>query len=555
MNSADEAGCLDTALTIELVTSNSAYSLRPLLFKGGAKISVRTGSDLSQCEGPLRERIPLVDQIHDVLCGRKEQGQSHATIMHAIYEIFRFFRWADDTGREPSLKTLERDYLEYTEHLIHRNRLQKNLSDDSTYRYASTLAGIFDDVLNLKSGLLKRSRIRRGKKPLPWNKPEQFSMDEGAQEMGSALLRLCRAVTLSAIKSTLPRSILLKNGKQANLPPGTQQGTAHPDLESTVAITAGKDPQRSAINLRIEAEMLIFISQTGMNLDQARTQKVRQFHFTSSNNEKNCLDVTKAYKPRRGGEVEFHIYKEYKSHFLEYLMFRSQLFPDDPDGLLFKFIDVPGRSKPRFYELVAVRNMFRRAGVAYRTPRMLRSIRLNDLLERTNDPILVADMGQHSPDVLLRNYERPKIKTAIKEVARYHSQIVPAFNSPGPGKCITVSPEVIADAPSGRPTPDCRTPSGCLFCMNHRDIRSLDHIWSLLSLRYLKSMELSKYHGNDADSQPAYLVIQRISEKAQAIGSTDDETSQWLKEAEERVAEYWFHPAWAPLIHAADMNA
>lgn len=554
MNKTEQASCLDEPLTIELITSNSAYTLRPLLFKGGAKMPVRAGSDLSQCEGPLLERAPLVGEIHDVLAARKKQGQSHATIMHAIYEVFRFFRWADDSGREPSLESLESDYLEYTEHLLHRNRLEKTLSDESTYRYASMLAGIFDDVLTLKSGLLKRCRIRKGKKPLPWNKSDKYTMDEGAQEMGSALLGLCRTLTLSRIESQLPTHFHLKNGKQVNLPPGIIRGTNRSNPGKTKAGSIRKDAYRSAINLRIEAEMLMFISQTSMNLDQARTQKARPFHFARSNNEKDCLDVAKSYKPRRGGEVEFRIFKEYKNHFLEYLEFRSQLFPDDPDGLLFRFLNSTKKPKPRFYGLVAVKKVLLDSGVAYRTPRMLRSIRINDLLERTNNPLLVADIAQHSPEVLLANYERPKIKTAIKEVARYHNQLSPAFNAPAPGKCIVNSPEVVADAPSGGPSPDCKTPSGCLFCMNHRDIRSFDHIWSLLSLRHLKSMELSRYNGKEADSQPAYLVIQRISDKAQAFGSDDEQTSAWLQEAEDRMTEYWFHPAWAPLIHAAEMN-
>src|SRR5690606_12208145 len=130
---------------------------------------------------------------------------------------------------------------------------------------------------------LRRCRIRREKKPLPWNKSDEYTMDEGAQEMGSALLGLCRILTLSGIESQLPTHFHLANGKQVNLPPGIFRGTNQSNLETNKAASIRKDAYRSAINLRIEAEMLMFISQTSMNLDQARTQKVRPFHFASSN--------------------------------------------------------------------------------------------------------------------------------------------------------------------------------------------------------------------------------------------------------------------------------
>jgi len=515
----------------------------------------RNVATLASDDSLIESRIPLIRTIHEELLTKRVAGFPDKTICNYYYGLKAFFRWADEVGRSPTESTVDDDYLEYTEHLLHRSRIRQNLTEASAYAMACSVSSVLDGVLDLRKGLLSRSRIRKPSSPPPWKKSQEFALDTEAQKMGSALMRVSDALSLEAICERLPKNILLHEGKPIVLgshcfeDPVARLEDGTPDIQSLIA------RRRALINFRIEVELLIFISQTGMNMEQVRTQRLSRFRFVKKTDTPNCINVVKNYKPRRGGEVEFEIFAEYKDIFLRYLDFRDQVFSDDPDGLLFRFINVPWKEKQRYYDPQAVKHKLKASGIPYRSPRQLRSIRLNSLLERTGDIVAVSEMGQHSPEVLARNYAAPSVNKAFREVALFHQLNDPTLDPPGPGRCIKQAPKKIADASDTAPSPDCRSPSGCLFCDKQRDIDSLDHVWSLLSFRHLKSIELSKYRGADAGGQPPYVVIQRISEKVKYFASSSGDRSEWTTEAKERVTEDWFHPAWQHFIKFAQRIA
>lgn len=102
--------------------------------------------------------------------------------------------------------------------------------------------------------------------------------------------------------------------------------------------------------------------------------------------------------------------------------------------------------------------------------------------------------------------------------------------------------------------PDCLTPSGCLFCTHQRDIDSLDHVWSLVTYRLLKSFEL-KAEGKTASKKvlpqhPAELVIDRLTSKLNFIQSSSPRREKWLMEALLRIEEGRYHPTWAKMIES-----
>lgn len=537
---------------IELETSQTPFSLYQFLIHGGSAMDRRQASKIEQDAKIITERIPLIVEIFDVLLAKRTAGTSDKTLTNYLYGLKSFFSWADQDKRSITLSSLASDYIQYTEHLLYRCRTERSLSDQSAYAIACSVSCVFDGVLNLRVGLLGQSRIRRERRSPQWKHSEEATLDSTAQEMGRALLKISNALSVEAISGKLPLSIPIAETTHLELGLHGFPGPIPINGDGTPHINQLHDQRRSLINFRTEVEMLLFISQTGMNLEQARTQRLLPFQFISSKIKADCLHVVKSYKARRHGEVEFEIFPEYKKHFLRYLAFRRQIFPDDNDGPLFKFINTPGRMKPRYYSLTAVEGKFKAIAVPYRTPRKLRNLRLNDLLDRTSDPILVASMGQNSPEVLLKSYARPRPKTAFREVSQYLQLCEESIKPPGPGACINQTPQLIVDAPRNAPRPDCRSPAGCLFCDQQRDINSLDHIWSLLSYRHLKAIELSKYKGKDAVEQPAYVVIQRISDKASDFASVGSESASWAAEAQARVEEGWFHPAWQDLISFAE---
>ena len=539
-------------LSLKLSTSSSPYSIYPFLFRGGAPLKLSGPQPGNNLDELIADRLPLIIEIHDVLKAKKIFGISDKTLTNCLYGLKSFFAWADKENRDPSIASLPDDFIDYTEHLLHRNRIERTLSDSSTYAIACSVSTVFDSVLRLRIGLLSQSRIRNKKKALPWMGLNGTLLDEEAKQMGNALLKLSIGLSLEAISGPLPLAIQIGAEKQVVLGKRRLPEAVPRTIENSKNIATVRMKRRELINFRTEVEMLIFISNTGMNLEQVRTQRFDQFNYQKSKTKSDCIEVSRGYKARRGGEVEFEIFPKYKQHFLRYLDFRNEIFPDDQEGPLFKFIDSPSKKKPRYYELRAVKKMFEAIGVPYRTPRKLRSIRINDLLDRTDDHLLVADMAQHSPEVLLRTYARIRPTDAMREVAKFQQIQEQMVEAPGPGGCAGQSPETIEGTPERAPKPDCRSPSGCLFCVRQRDIESMDHIWSLLSFQKLKSIELSRYRGPDPSKQPACLVIQRVSDKVSALCLSNASCSEWAQEAQLRMEEGWFHPAWNSLISFAE---
>lgn len=133
------------------------------------------------------------------------------------------------------------------------------------------------------------------------------------------------------------------------------------------------------VNLRIESEMLMFIAQTGLNLQQAHTLRVEQFHYSSH------LDGyrVRIYKNRREGEVLFEIFSSYRKWFNQYLEWRTAWFPDEPDGMLFPLTRSGGRIQEQAPQFRNVARICRELGILMIRPRILRGARINWLLRES----------------------------------------------------------------------------------------------------------------------------------------------------------------------------
>lgn len=176
------------------------------------------------------------------------------------------------------------------------------------------------------------------------------------------------------------------------------------------------------------------------------------------------------------------------------------------------------------------------------------------MLRRSQDPDLTASEKQHTTETLLRFYEKPSLQRAMVQVQVFWAQYDPALAAAGPGSCTGKAPEPVPEIPNTATQPDCRTPSGCLFCAQQRDIDSFDHVWSLASFRLLKSFELSvqvPFKSNKEPPQhPAEAVMNRITEKLNFIKASSPERSKWVTEALIRLEEGQYHPLWAGLIES-----
>lgn len=293
---------------------------------------------------------------------------------------------------------------------------------------------------------------------------------------------------------------------------------------------------------------MVFVSQTGMNIGEVHQLRLGQYSYESYNNGYRVRE----YKNRRQGAVIFEIFADYKEIFERYIKWRERIFSNNPSEYLFPLIRKSRHvaTRPRFSCIAKVCSTL---GMKLIGPQALRNSRVNWLLRRSRDPDLTAEMSQHFTETLINVYERPSLQVAMSEVSRFWELCDPNIAAPGPGVCVGSGPVPVNDMPDMSTRPDCLTPAGCLWCQHQRDIDSLDHVWSLCSYRFLKTLELGRYRPPlpgklPSPSHPAGLAVERITAKLNFFRQSSEVRAQWVKEGLARIEEGSYHSDWAGLI-------
>lgn len=574
----DDARLLDlTFVGIEYGRNETKWDLTCLLYRGGAKANVKRVERMI-AEGllgaPEGDRLELVSRIHDFINSKLVAGGSKYTAGNMIRWARNQFAWAEEMGLHINLASIEKGYLEWSDSLVHRHQVVKNLSERSAYTMGAQLGAVFDAVLGRSTPILAMTRLRMPPKRKTANgvKAEKQNL-QGTFIFGQFLQDICDALTVNTVlKGPLPVRIPLRSGVELVEWSGyTNWKSVQHHLENEPKVSKkGREPahhrkclanfrKREAegtlrtryplANRRCEAELLMFIGQTGMNFAQAHKLKLRHFSYASH------LDgyMVRERKSRRGGDVLFEIFKEYKPHFERYLEWRRNLFPDS--DLLFPFVRIGGRAIERHPQF-SLRSVCKKLGLRFVPPQELRNTRVNWLLRRSNDPDLTAAMAQHSKQTLLATYERPSLQRAMTEIMRFWARNDPTITRttpPAPGEC-DGTPVPLNTLPKNATKPDCLRPSGCLWCEHHRDIDTLDYVWSLASFRHLKIIEVSTWIApkKSREAHPAQYSIDRISEKLHWFRESNAKRKHWLEEAFARVDEGNYHPEWSMRIVAME---
>lgn len=550
------------------------WDLRPWLYRGGAK--AKTKDVFSMIEAgklglPIAERMELVRRIRETLLNYLQCGGQRSTVHHYMWKVRLFFQWADENANTLlSLSTVEQAYRDWCDALVHRARVGRELSERSAHTYAQHVGCLLDRVLERGRPLVRSTQLK-----LPKTSPRALSPKADKQNLeqtfafGHFLMDLADGLTVNAIWGPLPLHIPLRNGAtltewsglkrtvnepNPNWPAQSRQAAKRANAKRANWIADKTYRTRyPLINLRIMVEMYMLMAQPALNLAQAHQLRMDQWRFKPSG---QGYEI-RTYKHRRWGPVFFEIYSEYRAIFERYLHWRKTIFPNDPDGLLFPLLGRAGRAVQRRLDEPpcdnVMRNICKRAGVAFVGPQALRSTKVNWMLRRTGDPDLTADEHQHAKQTLIGIYERPSLQRAMTQTQLFWAKHDPTLAPPGPGTCAGDAPKPIADTPESATQPDCVTPSGCLFCDHQRDIDSFDHIWSLASFRHLKTLELCTHGQSEAKKaviHPADQVIERITAKLNFIKASSAERAQWVKESLLRLEEGRFHSAWADLIES-----
>lgn len=543
------------------------WNLAPWMYQGGAAINVRIAGDIitsGMLGEPIPERLNLVTKIHEALLGKVARGVSQSSLGNDFKHCRNLFAWSDENGLSLSLAEIKETYLDWSESLISRIRIENNLKAESGYNYASIVGSILDTILEREKPIVQITRLRKPKRKKTAQGMEADKQNlEWTFQFGFLLQDICDGLTTNVLWGSLPAKIPLRQGgvleNWSGLMPEQNRILARRDTPSRRSAAEKSDKLRAVFeadktlrtryplaNLRIMAEMMMFIGQTGMNLAQAHKLKLSNFHFSSY---LDGYQVKRNFKSRKGGEVMFEVFQNYKPHFERYLDWRRAIFSESE--LLFPFVTF-GRGNNTTPDFRSFSVICAKVEVKCIMPRMLRNTRINWLLRRSRDPDLTSEMAQHTKQTLLDVYERPSFQVAASEVTQFWSKVdktntrtIPA----APGEC-NGKPSPIVDIPEHATKPDCVQQSGCLWCAHHRDIDSQDYIWALTCFRHLKTIELCHFRGDGRaiQSHPASIAIDRIVEKLQWFRESNSLRKGWVDEGESRVNEGYYHPDWKRLI-------
>lgn len=545
------------------------FDLRCLLYKGSGRLrrnDVNAAIDAGQLGPPILERVELVTRLHSVFETKLAGGGSKETANTRFSYLRAFFRWADESDHSLNLDTAGSAYRLWSDSLKHRVDVDKDYSEVTAYSAANAVSGVLSESLGRRKALISTTRLRS-----PTTRKHALSVKADKQNLeetfafGHVMLDICDGLCLETIWGPLPVRIALRNGETlvhwSGLPkPGVRiSSNLDPMLrlrearKSEITRKAWEEDRTfrtrySIINLRIQAEMMVFVSQTGMNIGDVHQLRLEQYSYESYNNGYRV----RGYKSRRQGAVLFEIFADYKEIFERYIEWRAAIFSNYPSEYLFPLIRKSRHvaTCPSFTSMAKVCNTL---GLKLIGPQALRSTRVNWLLRRSRDPDLTAAMSQHFTETLINVYERPSLQVAMSEVSRFWELCDPNMAPPGPGICVGSGPSPVPDMPDLSTKPDCITPAGCLWCQHQRDIDSLDHVWSLCSYRFLKTLELGRFRPPvpgkiPLPDHPAKLAVERISAKLHFFRESSEVRAQWVEEGLARIEEGSYHPDWVGLI-------
>ncbi|MBI2397118.1 MAG: hypothetical protein HYV17_04930 [Xanthomonadales bacterium] len=550
----------------------SGWDLGRYLYRGAAAVN-RTDVDKWIAQGRLGEmrieRLELLEKIHAEVEGASVGAKTKKVWLSLLAVLIA---WADQQDASLTLTTAKAKYLAFVDHLRDRVAV-KTLAPASASTEAKSLAALLGPVLDPNTdhaaeALLKLSGIKR---PKPHRRSRGLQADKQRMDhsfaFGHFLADVCTALTVEAVRGPVPLDIPLSEGRGTlRLLGGVVSGDLDPNdfkrpsrREKAVRPRAAlapdadaKESRHSLINVRINAEMLMFIAQTGMNLSQAVVEPRAEYRWQTEGDEDYI--VRAVYKGRRQGVAKFVVFRSYRDHLKRYLDWLDALGLNDGDDRLFPIL-YP-RQLPPAHELRdcrVLRDHCKALDIPFVAPRTLRNTRVNWLLRRSRDPELTAEMAAHAVETLLRVYDEGDLQSASQEIGKYHAETDPTLRK----RLRTIpaclkgdeSPRPLPDTPKEAPQPDCVTPEGCLWCEHFRDVLAPDYCWRLASHRHLHSLVISLYRPPESQPlHPSYLVIDRLTGKLKAIAARSAVCAEWVKEADERIREGDHHPRWAGLI-------
>jgi hypothetical protein len=552
-------------------------SLHKYLYRGSTQTKAPDAIRLiasNKLGDPQLDRVELLKAIKAELEGKLSKGDSVESTKVYLGLIRNFLKDSESNGFSYQLTDLPEAYIRYCDGLLNKALLNKKKSSKETaYGYAITLSALFSSILELpdEEPLINLTRIKAfRKKSRRKFKDTQKQNLQISFKFGNFLTDLVKGLSIEAISGTLPLRIPIRDGLVpgneiyldggvsktglSNTPVSTpQQRHRHKKKQLLRAPTTQLSGRGGAgrcrlVNLRLQAEILIFLAQTGMNLTQAIDMKKSVYKFKTDGDSWEVRD----YKNRKAGEVEFKIFKAYKPFFNDLKKFTQHYFPQS--NFFFPLFGKTGAietsTRVGYRQFNLIKDLCANYGISWVSPRIIRSTRINWIYRRSGDTDITAEIAQHGKKTLKQNYLIPNQQRAMTEITRFWHEHDPlkkeGLNATLIGSICNGVPQALDDKPEAVVMPNCETPSGCLWCQHHRDVDSEDYVWSLASLREIKIIEASKLL--TPNKAPSDYVIDRISAKLEWFQKAGEERNAWVTEAFAKINEGDFHPNWAHIL-------
>lgn len=538
---------------IDYNSQQTPLTLTPLLYCGGAACDMRNFFEVmgrGQLGSQRLKRFTLVLTLFRVLSNIVSTGGSLQTLKAQINHLRGFYKFADSRHLEPTMKGVVKIYQLWVREIYQKSKASgKKEITDGDYGKASSVASLLGQATSLgRDTFVKSSKLRAPRKSTRALGAKSDRQDlEKTKIFAEVIIDIISSLSGKACHSRLPVKIGFRNGTTIDHYGALNQHAAAMAPTAHQLNDVSPSVRYPLLNLRVEAEMMLFISQTSMNLGEAAKLEMQNFRYKSD----GAFTQVYGYKNRKKGEVLFTIYNEYKPFFLDYLKFKNFVGLGDHTDLVFGKVCQPGHVLSKNSNPRSLISFLKRVGLTHIPASTLRCTRQNWLARMIGDPEIAAEMGQHDLKTFAVSYSRPHHQTAAVEFTRYYKSLESTRGAVMNGACDTSEPRPIASAPKNLNKPDCINPALCFFCENYKGIRSYDYIWSLLTYQKLK-----RYEGlcNKCSPDEPNELLERIQQISEQFRCASTACAGWVLKAEGRVASGEHHPRWAGFFDLIELR-
>lgn len=290
--------------------------------------------------------------------------------------------------------------------------------------------------------------------------------------------------------------------------------------------------------------MLLFIAQTGANLDTAQQLQLDTMEILPSTQGRRFSGT----KSRAGGKTvypEFGV--KFEPVFRKILELREWYIQDEPCDFIFPLRNEIQRLGPFSYgRLQLMKKLFQRIfpRMVWITPQQWRKHKSSQYVELSDgDLLLEAEVMGHSLETARKNYSRTSFQDASQQISRFFNELREVavaktrtleriavqtldetvdVQALPVGACITVAPhpEKALGFTEQAPKPNCQQFEHCLFCQYYavhaddEDVRKLLSLKNLLGYVKQKATDLIKWE------QQFGVVLHRIDEVIEELSNT-----------------------------------